>query len=194
MNEIITCGIKDSEFIRSNIPMTKEEVRILTISKLGLKKNSTCIDIGAGTGSISIEIARIIPESIVYSIEKKSEAVDLINKNMEKFKITNIKIINGTAPDCLSEIKHFTHAVVGGSGGELLNILKYLYKNIHSQGKIVVNAVKHETLYHAFKFFKENDFDEVENIIVNISKSNIKNNNVLYNALNPVNIVSGVKR
>ena len=191
MNDFITCGIKDSEFIRGDVPMTKEELRVLTISKLRLKKDSVLIDVGAGTGSISIEAGRILKDGMVYAVERNEDAVDLINKNMEKFSVKNIQLVQGTAPECLSNIKGFTHAVVGGSGGDLLSILKYLADNIKKGGRIVVNAISHETLYHAYNFFRENNFTNVENIIVNISKSHERGNTVLYEALNPVNIISG---
>ena len=194
MNEIITYGIRDSEFIRGDVPMTKEEVRVLTISKLKLKKDSILIDVGAGTGSISIEAGRILKNGTVYAVERNEEAVDLIIKNIEKFGVKNIQLIQGAAPDCLSCIKDFTHAVVGGSGGELLSILKYLAENIKRGGRIVVNAISHETLYQAYNFFRENNFTDVENILVNISRSHTKGNAVLYEALNPVNIISAEKQ
>ena len=85
--------IKDSEFLRGKVPMTKEEVRAVSIAKLDMKDTDICLDIGAGTGSVSIEMARFASKGKVYAIEEKQEAVDLIKENMKKFHISNIEII-----------------------------------------------------------------------------------------------------
>ena len=113
--------------------MTKEEIRALSICKLHLQKDSVCYDIGSGTGSIAIEIAKRSGQIQVYAIEKKPLALELIQKNIEKFALPNIQVIAGEAPDCLKteeRSEYPTHAFIGGSSGRLKEILDVLYKKI----------------------------------------------------------------
>ena len=97
--------IKDSEFLRGKVPMTKEEVRAVSIAKLDMKDTDICLDIGAGTGSVSIEMARFASKGKVYAIEEKQEAVELIKENMKKFRVSNIELITGKAPEDLNKVK-----------------------------------------------------------------------------------------
>ena len=94
-NKNITPGIPDDEFIRGQVPMTKEEIRTLSIAKLRLQPGDRFLDIGAGTGSVSIEAALLLPEQTVYAVEHNPEAVSLIGQNCEKFSVNNIKVIAG---------------------------------------------------------------------------------------------------
>lgn len=156
---ILTHGLRDDELIRGKAPMTKEEVREVSISKLGLKKNSIVYDIGSGTGSIAAEIARLDPDTEVYAIECNEDALALISQNKERYSLGNITIIKGMAPDAISALPMPTHAFIGGSKGRLKEIIReLLLKNpkIH----IVINAVSLETLRVLTEI--ENEF-EVEN-------------------------------
>ncbi len=90
IKELITAGIPDNEFIRDTVPMTKMEVRVISISKLQITEGDRVMDIGAGTGSVSIEIARLLPNSTVYAVEHKAKAVDLIKQNAQKFNTLNL--------------------------------------------------------------------------------------------------------
>ena len=156
--------ITDSEFERGNVPMTKEEVRSLSIAKLGLDENSVVYDIGSGTGSIAVQIANMSDKIKVYAIERKKEAVDLIRKNCEKFDIDNVEIIEGFAPECLEGLAAPTHAFIGGSGGHMKEILTKLFeKNPHMS--VVINAVSTETMQQCMeleKVFKLWDFSMVQ--------------------------------
>lgn len=144
-NKIITPGIGDDEFIRGKVPMTKEEIREISICKLGLSKNSIVYDIGSGTGSIAIEIAELSSDIKVYAIEKKILAIELEYQNREKFGLNNIEIVEGEAPDALTELEIPTHAFIGGSGSNLLEILDVLYKK-NDKMRVVINVVSIETL------------------------------------------------
>lgn len=144
--ERLTHGRADICFLRdAKTPMTKEEVREVSICKLHLTQNAVVYDIGSGTGSVAIEIAGMPGGVQVYAIERKPEAVELLRKNRAQFHMDNIQIIEAPAPEGLEELPVPTHAFIGGSGGRLLDILRVLYrKNPHM--RIVINAISMETI------------------------------------------------
>lgn len=195
MIDYLTYGIPDDTFIRGNVPMTKEEIRVITISKLRLSKDSKVLDIGAGTGSISVEIARILENGIVISIERNKEAVELIKKNSEKFLVKDkIKIIHGKAPDVLNSIKNFDRVVIGGSGDKLVEILKWIDINIKKTGIIVVNAITYETLNNSIFFLKNNEYVNIDIVQVFISKIKEVGRYRMFKGLNPIFIISAQKK
>lgn len=135
----------DQEFIRDRVPMTKEEVRQVSICKLRLEEASVVYDIGSGTGSIAVEIGGLSQSLRVFAIERKKEALSLIVQNRERFGIGNVEVVEAEAPEGLEELPSPTHAFLGGSGGKLKEILAYLYtRNPHM--RIVINAVSLETI------------------------------------------------
>lgn len=141
----LTHGISDGEFIRDKVPMTKEEVREVSICKLKLYQGAVVFDIGSGTGSIAVEMAGLSPDIQVYAIEQKKEAVSLIWRNKEKFQLENITVIEAKAPEGLQHLPRATHAFIGGSGGNLKEILRTLYE-INPNMRVVINAVCMETI------------------------------------------------
>lgn len=141
----LTHGRKDGEFIRDKVPMTKEEVREVSICKLKLYEGAVVYDIGSGTGSVAAEIAGLSDEIKVFAVEYKEEAVSLIAQNKEKFGLDNIEIVSGKAPDGLEELPVPTHAFIGGSSGRMKEILSALYQK-NSQMRVVINAISMETI------------------------------------------------
>ncbi|MFR4591250.1 MAG: precorrin-6A reductase [Eisenbergiella sp.] len=141
----LTHGRKDEEFIRDKVPMTKEEVREVSICKLKLYEGAVVYDIGSGTGSVAAEIAGLSDEIKVFAVEYKEEAVSLIAQNKEKFGLDNIEIVSGKAPDGLEELPVPTHAFIGGSSGRMKEILSALYQK-NSQMRVVINAISMETI------------------------------------------------
>lgn len=141
----LTHGRKDGEFIRDKVPMTKEEVREVSICKLKLYEGAVVYDIGSGTGSVAAEIAGLSDEIKVFAVEYKEEAVFLIAQNKEKFGLDNIEIVSGKAPDGLEELPVPTHAFIGGSSGQMKEILSALYQK-NSQMRVVINAISMETI------------------------------------------------
>lgn len=138
-------GIADAQFIRGKVPMTKREVRILSLSELSLARDSVLYDIGAGTGSMSVEAAMLACDGTVYAVEHNPEALTLIQDNKQRFAVDNIEIISGTAPEALDGLPAPTHAFIGGSGGRLLEIIEKIRgKNVNT--RFVINAVTVETL------------------------------------------------
>lgn len=163
--------IKDEEFIRGDCPMTKEEIRILSTAKLELKENYRVLDIGAGTGSVSIQIAKICSRGEVIAIEKDEEALKVIKKNQEKFSAYNITIVEGEALAVGSEIQgQFDAIFVGGSGGNIEDIIKYYGIKLKNNCNMVLNFITLDNLYKAMNILKELKY-EVECIQVSVNKT-----------------------
>lgn len=141
----LTPGIADEEFIRGKVPMTKKEIREVSICKLRLYHGAVVYDIGSGTGSVAVEMADMSPDIEVFALEQKPEAVELIEKNKEKFHLDNITVIQTKAPEGLMNLKMPTHAFIGGSGGNMKEIIETLHQ-INPGMRIVINAVSIETL------------------------------------------------
>jgi precorrin-6Y C5,15-methyltransferase (decarboxylating) CbiT subunit len=139
-NKFSNFGIPDEIFTRNSVPMTKEEVRAVIFSKLRVLDNNKILDIGSGTGTLSIQAALFAKNGIVYSIEKDQNAIELINENITKLQIKNIKIIKDTAPKIDSDLKDFDRIIIGGSGGNLKSILEWSYDILKSSGRIVIPA------------------------------------------------------
>ncbi|MBQ9437284.1 MAG: precorrin-6Y C5,15-methyltransferase (decarboxylating) subunit CbiT, partial [Lachnospiraceae bacterium] len=141
----VTPGIRDSEFLRAKVPMTKEEVRWVSLCKLGLKPDSVLYDIGAGTGSISIEAALLCVDGSVHAVEYKEDAYELLKKNKAKFHTENLNLIHAKAPEGLENLPVPSHAFIGGSAGNMEEIVRYLFTK-NPGIRIVVNCIALETL------------------------------------------------
>ena len=150
----LTHGREDASFLRDDpvnagtlrrTPMTKEEVREVSICKLHLTENAVVYDIGSGTGSVAIEIAGLSDRISVYAIERKPEAVEVLRRNQRHFGMDNVQIIEAYAPEGLENLPTPTHAFIGGSGGNLKEILETLYRQ-NSQMRVVINAISMETI------------------------------------------------
>ena len=135
----------DAEFIRDKVPMTKEEVREVSICKLKLYQKAIVLDIGSGTGSLAVEMAKLSPDIQVYAVEQKSEALTLIERNKEKFQVENVTLIRASAPEGMEKLPKATHAFIGGSGGKLKEILRVLYE-VNPRMRVVMNAISMETI------------------------------------------------
>lgn len=192
-NETVTHGIADEEFLRGKVPMTKEEVRSISLSKLRLTKQSVLYDIGAGTGSISIEAALQSVDGMVYAIEKNSEAVGLIKENKRKFGADNVRVIAGLAPEAMEDLPIPTHAFIGGSSGNLKEIIALLLKK-NSKIRIVINAIALETIAEAVNCMKLYGFEDAEVVQAMISKSHVLGSYHMMMGQNPVYIISATGR
>ena len=188
--ERLTHGRADICFLRdAKTPMTKEEVREVSICKLHLTQNAVVYDIGSGTGSVAIEIAGVPGRVQVYAIERKPEAVELLRKNREHFHMDNIQIIEAPAPEGLEELPVPTHAFIGGSGGRLLDILQVLYrKNPHM--RIVINAISMETIAELKEVLDTFPVEEEEILQMQVSRVKKLLSYHLPQAENPVWICS----
>ncbi len=182
-------GISDDDLIRGDAPMTKSEVRTLSISKLRLSEDSIAYDVGAGTGSVSIEMALVSFSGKVYAVEKEEEAVSLIEQNRRKFKADNIVTVKGYAPEALIDLPAPTHVFIGGSSGNLRQIIEVVIKK-NLNVRIVVNSVTLETLSETMECIKDLDLIEEDTVCVNVSKGRKVGRYHLMTAQNPVYITT----
>lgn len=189
--------IKDSEFIRGNVPMTKEEIRTISLSKLGITNESVIFDIGAGTGSVSVTAALMCPEAMVYAFEKNDEAVELIGQNCNKFDVENVEIVVGDALENLRisqspehSIKPPTHVFIGGSGGKLIEIVKTV-RSRNEQARFVVNAVTLETLDRCLALTDEfPEYADMDIIQMGVARAKAVGRYHMMTAENPIYIIS----
>lgn len=137
--------VRDSAFIRGKVPMTKEDVRAVSIARLELTDGAVVYDVGAGTGSVSVEAALSGTGIRVYAVEKNPEAVELLYQNRRMFFADGIRVIPGSAPDALYSLEPPTHVFIGGSSGNLKEILR-LVLDKNPNVRIVINAISLETL------------------------------------------------
>ena len=188
--EIVTPSLPDEAFLRELepgklVPMTKSEVRSICLSKLRLTPNAVCWDVGAGTGSVSIEMARLCADGTVYAIEKSERALALLEQNKEAFSASNMQIIPGPAPEACRDLPAPTHAFLGGTSGSVRDILALLLeKNPHVC--IVATAVTLESV-SALSACME-DFEAAECVSVQVSKAAALGQYHLMQAQNPVYI------
>ena len=181
-------SIADEEFVRGDVPMTKEEVRTLSLSKLRLNKDSVVYDIGAGSGSVSVEAALKAFDGEVFAIEKKDAAIELIKANKRKFAADNIKIVQGTAPEALSELPPPDRVFIGGSGGRIGEIFDTLLKK-NPDVRMVLNAVSLDTLAEVNSLIKERSLKS-RVTLANIARAEDIGGHSIMKSLNPVYIVT----
>lgn len=184
-----THGIPDEEFIRGKAPMTKEEVRSVSLSKLRLTEDSICCDVGAGTGSVSVEMALRADQGQVFAIEKKEEAAALLEENKQKFAVDNLEIIKGEAPQALENLPAPTHAFIGGSSGNLKEIVALLLGK-NPQVRIVINCITLETISEALDVLKEYGFQQREVVQLAASRSKEIGRYHLMMGENPIYIIT----
>ena len=182
--------IPDEEFQRGDAPMTKSEVRSLSVAKLNLNRDSIAWDIGAGTGSVTIEMALAAADGEVYAIEKKSAAAALIEENAKKFGTPNVEVHVGTAPEALTDLPAPTHAFIGGSSGNMKEILKLLLDR-NSRVRVVINAITLETVAEANSCFKELGFTDVDITQIQAAKAKKVGPYEMMMGQNPVYIFAG---
>lgn len=181
----LTHGIADEHFLRDRIPMTKEEVREVSICKLHLRDGAVVYDIGSGTGSIAVEIAGLSDDIQVYAVEQKEEAVSLIEKNKNKFGMQNIKVVKAAAPEGLYALPAPTQAFIGGSGGRLKAILSVLWRK-NPKMRVVMNAVSLETICEIKELLSLYQVKNEEIVQLQVSRTRKAGNHHLLQAENPV--------
>lgn len=145
---------RDEEFIRAKVPMTKFDVRNASIARLNLEEDSVCYDVGSGTGSVSIEMAVIASKGHVYGIEKKEEAVALAEENKRKFMCDNFTIVPGLAPEAMEELPAPTHVFIGGSSGNMREIVASVCRK-NPSARFVINCIALESMTQALDCSRE---------------------------------------
>lgn len=190
-----TPGIPDDQFERTeDVPITKEEVRVLQISKAQLSPGQTVYDIGCGSGSISVEAAlQVESNGNIIAIDFDSKAIELTKKNLEKFGISNVKVIFGNAKEKIPELPEADAIFIGGTGGDTQKIIELCKNKLKSGGRIVIGIILIETLYSVISIMEKLNFTSVDITQVTISKSRKTSTGTMMLARNPVTIISATK-
>lgn len=183
------CHVRDDDFIRGKVPMTKEEVRAISLARLALTQDAVVYDIGAGTGSVSVEAARCGDRIRVYAVEKNPLALELLEQNRRKFRADGIRIAAGEAPEALRELEAPTHVFIGGSAGRLKEILKTVREK-NPQVRIVINAVSMETVKEIVDAGQEGLLPGMEITQLSAARSKELGGYHMMTGMNPVYIVS----
>lgn len=189
-----TGGIPDELFIRGQVPMTKAEVRVVTLAKARLLDRQVIWDIGAGTGSISVEAALTAVNGSVFAVEREPAAVELIKKNAELFGALNLTVCPGTAPAALAGLPAPERVFIGGSGGNLAEIMAFVHGQLPTGGRVVVNAVVLETLGTALAVLRQLDYAHIDVTQVSIARAVEVGSVHMLKSHNPVFVVSGEKK
>lgn len=184
-------GIPDEEFIRGKVPMTKQEIRVLTMVKAQISKNDIVWDIGAGTGSLSIEAARLAENGHVYAIERNPEGIGLIKKNAEKFGVSNLTVIEAEAPAGMENMPDCDAVIIGGSGKQLDPILDVIDAHLKVGGHIVLNCITIQTLSSCLAYMRSHKEEfKYEAIQVQVNRLEAVGPYDMAKAINPIYIVT----
>lgn len=197
--------IKDEEIERGNAPMTKEEIRHISLAKLNILPNDIVYDIGAGTGSVTLDMAKRANKSLVYAIEQKEDALELVKLNKKRFGIYNIKLVFGKAPDKMDDWEAPDKVFIGGSGKNMMQIIDFIvekhksdYEKCQDKSKyngaksikFVINTIALESLTEANQILENGKFTNVEYLSVATAKSKKVAGYNMMMANNPIYIIS----
>ena len=190
-----TPGIPDEHFERTEkVPITKEEVRTIQISKARLKPGQVVYDVGCGSGSISVEAALQVESSgKILAIDYDEKAIELTKKNAEKFQISNITTIFGNAKEKILELEQADAIFIGGTGGDTKEIVELSQNKLKSGGRIVIGTILIETLSSVLQILEKLQFEAVDITQVTISKSRKTTTGTMMLARNPVTIISATR-
>lgn len=180
--------MKDDGFIRGKIPMTKSEVRAVSLSKLELAEDSIVYDVGAGTGSVSVEAALTARRGHVYAFEEKEEGCGLIRENMTRFGVSNLTVVPGSAPETFAGLPAPDRVFLGGTGGRMTEILEQVRQR-NPQARIVANVITLETMTALMAYLREHKL-EAEVISVQVSKGETLGTYHRMKAQDPVFVVT----
>lgn len=186
---IVTHGRPDADFLRTDVPMTKSEVRAVTLSKMKLTRDAVCWDVGAGTGSVALELAEAAVCGEVYAIEQKAEACELIEQNKRHLGVANVTVVHGTAPEALQTLPAPTHVFIGGSGGNLKDIVAAAFEK-NPACRIVLNTVTAETFSEALNVLKTFPVQNEEIVELAVSRARTVGAYHLMTAQNPVYVIA----
>ena len=182
--------MRNRDFITGKVPITKEEVRAISINKLDLLNAKTFIDVGAGTGSISIEAGYHYPKLRVIAIERNDDALDLVNQNIENFNLTNVEVVKAYAPVDLDLDTQVDAIFLGGTGKKLEEIVDWSKELLVSGGRLVANFIIIDTFYEMLRLVREKGFKNVDVTVLNVSKLEKLGPGEYFKPHNPIYIIS----
>lgn len=189
-----TPGIPDKLFERlPGIPLSKREVRILIISSLRMKPDSVLWDIGAGTGTIPVELGLLCPQGQIVAVERDDEVAKLIERNCDRFEVNNVSVIRGSAPECLEKIKPRPNLVCLEGGKPIKDILKQTWKYLQPEGRIVATVNSLENLYIISEGLSELHARNIEVVQSAVNRLETRGIHQTFAAVNPMFILSGEK-
>lgn len=190
----ITPGIPDDLFDRlPGIPLSKREIRLLLISHLRLQPNSLVWDIGAGTGTIPVEIGLLCPNSRIVAVERDEEVANLIRRNCDRFNVKNVEVIEGSAPECLPSLPQPPHRVCIEGGRPIKDILQEVWRYLPLQGRVVATASNLESLYAISQSLAQLQARNIEVVQSAVNRLEKRGNQQTFAAVNPIFILSGEK-
>jgi cobalt-precorrin-6B (C15)-methyltransferase len=190
----ISPGIPDELFEQlPGIPMTKRETRLLLLSQLRLQRNTILWDIGAGTGTIPVEVGRICVDGHIMAVERDEEVANLIRSNCDRFGVKNVTVLQGSAPDCLAELTQPPARVCLEGGRSVGEILRRVWHYLQPEGRVVATATSLEHLYTISETFAELQARNVEVVQSVINRLETRGNNQVFTAVDPIFILSGDK-
>ncbi len=185
-------GIADEEFATAKKLITKQEVRAVTLAKLQLQDDLVMWDIGAGSGSVSIEAENLMPNGKVFALEKNPQYLTFIRENLKKFVSRNIMLVEAFAPEGMDDLPDPDRVFIGGSSGMLEEIIEAVDRRLKPEGRIVLNAVTLDTLTKSVEFLEDHGYT-VEVTCVNIAKTRGLTEYKMFEAHNPVYIIAAWK-
>ncbi len=185
-------GIDDDEFASFKKLFTRQEVRAVTLAKLKLQNDLVMWDIGAGSGSVSIEASNLIPNGKLFAIEKNNQYVAFLKQNLDKFCARNVKLVEAYAPDGLDDLPDPDRVFIGGAGGNLEEIIEQVDRRMKADGLIVINAVTLDTLTKSVEALEYHGY-QVEVVCINVSRTRPLTEFKLFEAHNPVYVITAWK-
>ena len=195
MGKFKTPGIPDEEFERTeSVPITKEEIRAIPISKARLSPGQTVLDIGCGSGSITVEAGlQVESGGKVVGVDLDPNATELTNRNLKKFGVDNATLILGNAKEKISDLPEADAIFIGGTGGDTQEIVQLCEHKLKSGGRIVIGVILIETLYAVLQTIEKLKFDSIDITQITIGKSRKTSTGTMMLARNPVTIISATK-
>ncbi|MEM8781126.1 MAG: precorrin-6Y C5,15-methyltransferase subunit CbiT [Cyanobacteria bacterium P01_G01_bin.49] len=189
-----TPGIPDDLFERlPGIPLSKREVRLLMLAALRLKQDSVVWDIGAGTGTIPIEIGLLCPDNQIIAVERDEDVANLIRCNCDRFKVENVKIFEGNAPDCLGKLDPQPDRVCLEGGRPIKEILSEVWKRLKPEGRLVATAANLESLYLISEGLAALQARNIEVVQAGVNRLETRGVHQTLAAVDPIFILSGEK-
>jgi precorrin-6Y C5,15-methyltransferase (decarboxylating) CbiT subunit len=189
-----TPGIPDELFERlPGIPLSKRETRLLLLSHLRLKADAVLWDIGAGTGTIPIEIGLLCPQGQVIAVERDEEVAGLIRRNCDRFAVKNVEVIEGNAPECLNNLAHSPDCVLIEGGRPVKELLRASWEHLKTGGRLVATAGTLEVLYAISESLAELCARNIEVVQSSINRLETRGNHQVFSAVDPIFVLSGEK-